>query len=203
MNNKSTLILSAVIILAIGLAGGFLIARELDNGHPDPADNAIIDHPDANTGDSTGNNSGDSNQTAGWETFTDSTQGVSFQYPRGLETTYVTAVDWPPQPQVLDENFTCTEAGSETQQAGKTEQITTNGRTYCVTKISEGAAGSVYIQHAYSFVKEGQVVILTFSLRYPQCANYDDPQKTACETEQADFDVAQLVDAIAQTLRLS
>lgn len=67
-----------------------------------------------------------------------------------LTTKYITTVDWPPKVQTLNQSFSCTEAGVETQRAGQTKQVIVNDTTYCVTKNTEGAAGSVYTQYAYA-----------------------------------------------------
>jgi len=128
---------------------------------------------------------------------------ATFKYPETIGTTYVHLQDWPPSVQILNEAFSCTEAGEVTARAGKTELQTIAGRTYCVTTMAEGAAGSVYTQYAYAFPKDDQVVILTFTVRTVQCENYDDPEKTACKTEQASFSPGDLADSIAQTLALN
>jgi len=118
-----------------------------------------------------------------------------------LSTNYVKTVEWPPQMQQLDKPFTCIEAGSEIQSAGKTESRIINGRMYCVTTLTEGAAGTIYTQYVYAFAREEKTVILNFSLKRPQCANYDEPEKSACENEQNTFDVDNMVDAMVQSLR--
>ena len=136
----------------------------------------------------------------GWKTFSDAGQRIDFQYPdQPVTTTYIHAVDWPPQVAVADGPFICTEGGSEIAQAGHTQQQTINGHAYCMTKESEGAAGSVYTQYAYAFPKNDKVVIMTFSLRSVQCANYDDPQKTECETERQAFEIGGTIDRMAQS----
>lgn len=105
------------------------------------------------------------------------------------ELEYVSAVDWPPQTQIVPGPFSCIEAGEETARAGRTESRTIDGRTYCVTRVSEGAAGSVYTQYAYATeAGNGEVIIYTWSSRAVQCVNYDEPQMSACQAEQDAFD---------------
>ncbi len=106
----------------------------------------------------------------------------------GLTTKYINAVDWPPQVQVVAGPFSCT------------EPKVIAGRTYCVTKVSEGAAGSTYTQYAYALALGGQVKTFTFTLRFSQCANYDEPQKSECEAERASFDPDQWIDKIVENL---
>lgn len=139
------------------------------------------------------------NQT-GFETHTDTQAKVSFQYPSNLGTHYIATVDWPPKIQIAKGPFSCTEGGSETEQAGKTTKVTINGHVYCMTKFTQGAAGSLYNLYAYGFEKNGKVVILAFSLRFPQCDNYEDPQKTECKNEESSFNVNAVVDQIAQSV---
>lgn len=139
--------------------------------------------------------------TKDWKTATTSSTDPTFKYPEKLSATYVEAFDWPPQLQVLAEPFACTEGGSAIARAGETKLEAVDGRQYCVTKLVEGAAGSTYIQYAYAFPREGKTLIFTFTIRTPQCANYDDPQKTACSQEQAAFDVSALIDRMARTIQ--
>lgn len=138
-----------------------------------------------------------------WNTFADSTSGISFRYPPDLGTTYIQALDWPPQPLLEPGPFECTEAGEETARAGRTEPTTIGGRTYCVTRVTEGAAGSVYTMYAYALPIGDHVVILTFSTRSPQCGHYDEPERIECEREREAFSMDPLIDAIARTLRIA
>jgi membrane-bound inhibitor of C-type lysozyme len=136
----------------------------------------------------------------GWKTATDSNTGIVFQYPPNLPTTYIIPVDWPPKVQVETGTSTCVAAGDVTARAGKTEERSINGHSYCVTEESEGAAGSVYNQYAYAFREEGETVTLTFSLRFVQCMNYDDPKQSQCEAEREIFDIGNIIDNIAQSV---
>jgi len=142
----------------------------------------------------------ENNDTGTWKTFTDEGQHVLFQYPEKFLTKYIHTVDWPPQIAISDDPFTCVEVGDETDRAGKTEKRMVNNRTYCVTKESEGAAGSIYTNYAYATARDGQVIILTFSLQAVQCGNYDVGEKAACEAEQASFDLDAVMDRIMQSV---
>ncbi|HEX6998415.1 MAG TPA: hypothetical protein VF322_09735 [Gammaproteobacteria bacterium] len=139
---------------------------------------------------------------AGWERYSDAARGVSFSYPPGLGTTYIHVVDWPPQAAVEPGPFTCLAAGEETARAGRTEPVTVDGRTYCVTRVMEGAAGSVYTLYAYAMPAGDDVAILTFSVRAVQCGNYDEPARSACERERAELSMNEIVDRIARTLQV-
>lgn len=142
----------------------------------------------------------DGPSTAGWLEHADAQRGISFRHPPDFGTQYIHALDWPPMLQVIEGPLECTEAGEETARAGRTELETIGGRRYCVTRVTEGAAGSIYTSYAYAFEMDGGVAILTFSARAVQCANYDEPQKTECESERAAFDPGAIIDAVALTL---
>jgi len=134
------------------------------------------------------------------ETFVDKPTSLTFEYPEKILTKYVTAIDWPPKAQILQQPFVCNEEGNEIDRAGQTKKQTINGRDYCVTKESEGAAGSIYTNYAYAFPYNNITVVLTFSLRFVQCANYDEPQQSACLTERALFNPDNALDQIANSL---
>lgn len=137
-----------------------------------------------------------------WVTFADAASGISFRYPTDLGTNYIHALDWPPQPRLEAGPLECTEAGDETARAGRTELATIDGRASCVTRVTEGAAGSVYTMYAYALPVGDDVVILTFSTRAPQCGNYDEPDRGECEREREAFSMDPIIDAIARTLRV-
>ncbi len=134
-------------------------------------------------------------------TFTDPSTGYTFQYPLKLGTTYVNVVDWPPKIQEVSGPFSCVEAGLENARTGITERRVIGGREYCVTRESEGAAGSTYTNYAYAMLYKDSVLILTFSLRMPQCMNYDNPQRSSCYIEEAGFNIDNVVEGIVGSLR--
>jgi len=138
----------------------------------------------------------------GWKTFSDSNTGASFQYPEQLPTQFAQAFDWPPQIQIINEPFSCINAGTEISPAGKTEQKIINNKDYCVTTKVEGAAGSIYTQYAYAFAKGGKTAILNFTIRTPQCGNYPDPEKTECENEQQSFNIDDIAGKMAESLSI-
>lgn len=133
----------------------------------------------------------------GWTMFTGDV--LTFQYPAELPTTYIHATDWPPKAALSNGPFTCTEGRTE---IGETRKTTVSDRPYCVTAMSEGAAGSTYIDYTYATEKDGKTITLAFTIREVQCGNYDDPQKNECEKERAMFSVDELTDRIVQTLKL-
>lgn len=110
-----------------------------------------------------------------------------------LNLTYVTTVDWPPVARLDASAYSCTEAGTPTDRTGETRKVTLDGKEWCRTVVTEGAAGSVFHQYAYTTAEQNQTLAVTFSVRMPQCANYDEPQQTACETEQEAFDPDSVV----------
>lgn len=111
---------------------------------------------------------------------------------------YIGVFDWPPVTRFVAEPYSCVEAGSTTERAGETRSQTINGREYCVTKIVEGAAGSMYTQYAYATPANNGTAILTFSTRASQCANYPEEEQGKCRTAQENFDPNPTIDILAR-----
>lgn len=136
----------------------------------------------------------------GWATTTDQISQISFSYPPSLSFNYITAVDWPPAVR-LDNDFSgCLEAGQTTARAGQTGQRVIDGKNYCVTVVSEGAAGSVYNQYAYSLGAGDEQIIMTFSLKFVQCLNYDEPKQSDCLAEQGNFSPDSMVGLMFESI---
>ncbi|MFM2357639.1 MAG: hypothetical protein RJA61_376 [Candidatus Parcubacteria bacterium] len=121
-----------------------------------------------------------------------SAQGIQFMYPKVLPTTFIKAQEWPPVVEVVAGEFTCAE----------NKKSTINGHVYCVTVSSEGAAGSTYTTYEYSTDQGDFVAKTTFTLRSPQCLNYDEPNQSTCIEEQENFDVSGLADQILTSVRM-
>lgn len=138
--------------------------------------------------------------TEDWKEVTDSTSGAVYKYPENFNTIYIDVLDWPPEVRITDGPFACGEGGEADARAGETVAKTINSRAYCVTTSVEGAAGSTYTRYAYAFQKDNQTAIFTFSTRAVQCANYDDPERTACEAERQTFTIDGIIDRMAQTV---
>lgn len=139
------------------------------------------------------------NVERGWKTA--SSSGLYFSYPDSFEQKYTRAFDWPPSFSVIAEPYACGEAGRPEERAGETKKIAVNDREYCRTVVIEGAAGSRYSQYAYAFARGDQTAVMTFTTQAPNCGNYDDPERTACEAEQSKFDMDKLADRIIRTIR--
>ncbi|MCX6785772.1 MAG: Gmad2 immunoglobulin-like domain-containing protein [Candidatus Komeilibacteria bacterium] len=136
----------------------------------------------------------DNNQDS-WKTFSDPALGVSFKYPDKLSADYITPADWPPVIKVSPGQFSCVpQSGTPSLPDRKVKTI--NNQIYCLETMSEGAAGSVYTTYTYTTAKNSQLVSLTFTLRYPQCLNYDNPKQSDCLAERQAFDLDGLVNGM-------
>ena len=135
-----------------------------------------------------------------WQKF----KGATFQYPEQLQTKYIFTQEWPPKLQVIDNAvFSCQQGGLGINgRPGMTIQKKINNIVYCIESVSEGAAGTFYTDYTYTFLKADKLVKLNFILAYPECDNYDDPQKTECEQERQTFDLDVLINRIAESVRL-
>lgn len=135
-----------------------------------------------------------------WKTVIDDKNQLTFRYPEQLNTQYIRFFDWPPQAQVINRPFSCTEGGNKIMPAGETTSADINNRIYCVTKEVGAAAGSIYTQYAWSWGDRGNTVILTFTIRADQCGNYDEDLMKECEAERATFSIDGIIDQIANSL---
>ena len=129
--------------------------------------------------------------TGNWQT---TTQGnVSFRYPQ-VTSVYMHPQDWPPTVTVTHVPYSC-----DTSSAVRT----INGSRYCILAQAEGAAGSTYTTYTYSAPRAdgAETVTLQFIIRATQCDNYDDPQKTACKEERAQFSTDLLADGILRSVQ--
>jgi hypothetical protein len=140
--------------------------------------------------------SSESQAASSTKTFADAKQKVSFDYvdnfyAKGNLTNYIHPVEWPPQIAVTSGAFTC--------QAIEKKMI--DGKTFCVTIASEGAAGSVYTTYTYKTRIDSKNVALTFILRMAQCANYDEPKASECEQEKKNFNVDTTMSTVFSTVK--
>jgi len=129
-----------------------------------------------------------------WKNISSEDGSITIQYPEQLDSNYVKTVDWPPEIQITEGLFSCTRTGKESNSTGEVDKRAIGERVYCITTQTEGAAGSLYRQYKYVFSKgDNELVSLTFSLQYPHCENYDNPEKASCKAEQQKFNVDELV----------
>ncbi len=183
MKRKVILISIIVFIVMAGIEGYFLLKSKTEKREP-VVQNIV--KPD---------------ETANWKTATTSYEGVTFKYP-DLTTTYIRPQKWPPQLTLTSDIFSCKEGGLGINGLpGMTIQKTIGDITYCIESVSEGTAGTFYTTYTYTFQKDSELVKLGFILAYPQCDNYDEPNKTKCVNERQTFDLDTLIDWIAQTVR--
>lgn len=142
-------------------------------------------------------------QNPGWKTFTDIVQNVSFQYPENLQTKYIRPQEWPPKITVTSDSFSCEEHGLGINGLpGMTIQKKMDNTAYCIENVTEGSAGTFYTNYTHSFMKGSNLVKLEFTLAYPQCDNYSDPQKAECTNEHQTFDLDSLINRIAESVSL-
>ena len=95
---------------------------------------------------------------------------------------------WPPVIQTSGIVYSCTPSHSE---MGTTIEKIINGRTYCITTTSDGAAGSIYYTHTYKTSDvQGSSKTTTFALKYVSCGVYGgptEPQVIQCKANQDHF----------------
>jgi len=137
------------------------------------------------------------------ETFRNDDNNLSFHVIKDLSNyEFVRAVSWPPKVTLSDGEFSCGTSTTTVNASVSTETI--NGREYCLSVSSEGAAGSIYIDYNYSTKHNNQVLNIDFTIQYPQCLNYDSPEQEACQTEETYFknNVSNMVDYIVSSVNV-
>jgi hypothetical protein len=163
------------IILAIGVIGGSLWLF-LDKPAPQPEPPVPLEQTQ------------EVSEYDDWTATT--TNDVSFKYPQ-FSKSYISVVEWPPKIEKQTESLSCKgDAGTEIKEA----EI--DGVRYCVIMSTEGAAGSTF--KTYTYKREG--LEATFSLRFPQCLNYDELQQDECLKEQERFSPDTLIHKVFSTV---
>ncbi|MCL5016189.1 MAG: hypothetical protein M1312_01055 [Patescibacteria group bacterium] len=186
MSKKLLSVIAGVVVLAAIIA---VYAAYKNNNHP-------AGSPAGQTGNIISAVAG----KPGWETMTESTSGISFEYPTSLNQTYVSTAIWPPKAEVVDQPFACAKTGSVTSTTGGTEKVSVNGRSYCKAEAVQTMAGSVYDRYVYAFPEGSNTATVAFALRFADCGTYNKTQRAACQNEQKLFSANNLADSIASTL---
>jgi len=90
--------------------------------------------------------------------------------------------------------------GIESDLPSRTAKRRIDGRIYCIESLSEGAAGTIYTQYTYSTIRRGNLITVSCVIRYPQCMNYSEPQRTECANERERFDLDKIIGYIIKNL---
>jgi len=111
-----------------------------------------------------------------------------------LNTEYIGSQNWkliivneeekyPPKFKIIEGQIDCKITSSESGSLSGIVKRKIDGRIYCIESLSEGAVGTIYTQYAYSTIKSGSLIMVSCVIRYPQCINYSEPQRTECANE--------------------
>jgi len=212
-NNKGIVAILIVLIIigVLALGGGTYYFLVKKTQKPVGCTQEAKICPDGSAVSRTGPNCGfaacptvKTDETVNWKTFTAIDKGATFRYPENLSTAYIRPQEWPPRVLIIDNTgFSCEEGGLGIgDRPGMAIQKEINNTVYCIESVSEGTAGTFYTNYTYSFLKDNKLVKLEFVLAYPQCGNYEDPQKTECEQERQTFDLDTLINLIAESVQL-
>jgi len=128
-----------------------------------------------------------------------------------LNTEYIGSQDWkaiivneeekyPPKFKINEGQIDCKITSSESDLLSGTTIRKIDGQIYCIESLSEGAAGTIYTQYIYSTIKGGSLITVSCVIRYPQCMNYSEPQRTECANERETFDLDKIIGYIVKNL---
>ena len=128
-----------------------------------------------------------------------------------LNTEYIGSQDWkvnmvneeenyPPKFKITEGQIDCTITSCESGLLTSTAKRRIDGRVYYIESTNEGAAGTIYTQYAYSTIKSGSLITVSCVIRYPQCMNYSEPQRTECANERETFDLDKIIGYIVKNL---
>ncbi|MCK5767886.1 MAG: hypothetical protein KAH35_05895 [Candidatus Atribacteria bacterium] len=130
-----------------------------------------------------------------------------------LNTEYIGSQDWkvkivneeekhPPKFKITEGQIDYKITSSESGLLTRTVKRRIDGRIYCIESTSEGAAGTIYTQYVYSAIKGGSLITVSCVIRYPQCINYSEPQRTECAKESETFDLDKIISYIVKNLNV-
>lgn len=141
-----------------------------------------------------------------WKTLRDEKSGEEFQYPENLLTKYIGVHEWPPKLGISESTWSCKD--EEFESGGKIikREIrkVDNDRIYCRDSWNGAAAGTTYANYAYRAPNNNfqRTITFEFALRYPNCGNYEEPQRKECEAEREAFDLDGVVNRMFSSLSL-
>ncbi len=102
---------------------------------------------------------------------------------------------------VEDGEIECDETPPESSLPFRVSKKEINNQKYCISASSEGAAGSVYTQYAYTTVIGSNVYLINFVARYPNCDNYPEEENNECKIERESFNLDKLVNQEIQKMQ--
>ncbi|MCX6752819.1 MAG: hypothetical protein NTW62_00525 [Candidatus Nomurabacteria bacterium] len=97
---------------------------------------------------------------------------------------------WPPVIQTSSVVYSCAPSTGTGDVPTVVTQKIINGKNYCITNFTEGAAGSVYSESTYTVANNTGTKTTHFILHWPNCGVYGgpgDPTYTQCNTNQTNF----------------
>lgn len=159
------------------------------------------------------------NLPSDWLTATDAAQGLTFKYPKEIPLfhsvyTYNVNLPWPPRIAVRAENFACEPKSLSPSNNTTVVKKNINGRSYCVSRSTEGAAGSTYETYGYTTMLAGKLATASFIMFGPtSCDVYDngtgdaaDNQKfNACKKELSVYssNLDDIIDTMMQSVKFN
>lgn len=113
---------------------------------------------------------------------------------------YISAQEgWPPVIQNSALAYSCAQSAGSGDVPTVVTQKTINGKTYCVSLVSDAAAGTIYKTYTYTTASGAGTKTTTFVLRFVECGNYRDNSTTGgtqyiqCQANQSSFNIDAII----------
>jgi len=131
----------------------------------------------------------------------DEPKNLEIKFPESLNQKYIHETKWPPIVTIneSDQASPCEvtgpyeETGPASSLATRVSRVFLGGEVYCIEASSEGAAGSTYTEYTYTTIKGDKLISINFTLQFPRCDNYDEPEKTACTRERLTLNLDEII----------
>lgn len=135
-------------------------------------------------------------QTAGWKTYTDAVNGITFQYPNKFNSDYIALHQKPfvivnsKSGGSIDENGCLVTINDIPTDSGTPTIFTSGNLSFCISHSSSGAAGTFYDTYYYTTYEQGKYYTFEFVVSRVDCGVYGDAANAkfkACTNDENDY----------------
>ncbi|MDE1966584.1 MAG: peptidoglycan-binding protein [Patescibacteria group bacterium] len=132
--------------------------------------------------------------TNGWQTYSDSQDGISFQYPSSLNSNYASLVGTPqitvtPTGASTIDNNGCLQTVNGSGRPGTESQVNLNGVAFCLSTAGEAGMSQLYTTYDYTTYRNGSYITLQYVIHTPNgCGVFlGGPNYNDCQTFENNY----------------